>query len=114
MGVVIISNRLSNRLPIRYHIDIGNIDKLSFYLIYRPSLPPRCILKRVEMTTRVDIESFNCEELCLWLQKELIDDVGEEFLQSLRPQRIKGQAFLELTDEELKEIAPLLGERNIK
>ena len=63
------------------------------------------------MTTRVDIESFNCEELCLWLQKELIDDVGEEFLQSLRAQRIKGRAFLELTDEELKEIAPLLGER---
>lgn len=52
---------------------------------------------------------MNVEELCCYLQEELqgIDDV----LDNIRKHKIDGQIFLQLNEEYLREVAPLLGDR---
>ena len=45
-----------------------------------------------------------------WLLTDLKDEVGDESVEELRFQRINGKA-LELTDEDWRELVPLVGER---
>ena len=37
--------------------------------------------------------------------------MGDESIEEIRFQRINGKAFLELTDDDLRELFPLIGER---
>ena len=41
----------------------------------------------------------------------LKDEVGDKSIEEMRFQRINGKAFLELTDDDLQELFPLIGER---
>ena len=65
------------------------------------------------MATRKDILMFSVPELCEWLYEELKDDVREDCIQmqALRSNRVNGRTFLDLTEDDLKELCPLLGER---
>jgi hypothetical protein len=51
----------------------------------------------------------NVEELCCFLQEEL--DGIDEVLENVRKHKINGEAFLQLNEEYLREVAPLLGDR---
>ena len=55
-----------------------------------------------------EILTFSCDQLYEWLLPSLKDDVGDEPIEC---QRINGAAFLELSDEDLRELFPLIGER---
>lgn len=63
------------------------------------------------MATRSEILSFSCDQLYEWLLNGLKDDVGDESIEELRMQRVNGRSFLELTEEDLREMFPLIGER---
>ena len=55
--------------------------------------------------------AFSCNQLYAWLLTNLKDKVGEESIEELRFQRINGSTFLELTDDDLQELFPLIGEQ---
>ena len=57
---------------------------------------------------REDIERFPVEQLC-----QLLSDLqySTELLQNVRENAVTGNVFLQLSDEQLKEIAPKLGDR---
>ena len=63
------------------------------------------------MATRREILTFSCDQLYEWLLTSLKDDVGDEPIEEVRCQRINGAAFLKLSDEDLRELFPLIGER---
>ena len=63
------------------------------------------------MATRKDILMFSVPELCEWLYEELKDDVREDCIQALRSNWVNGRTFLDSTEDDLKELCPLLGER---
>ena len=63
------------------------------------------------MATRVEILAFSCDQLYTWLLTDLKDEVGDESIEEFRFQRINGKAFLELTDDDLRDLVPLVGER---
>ena len=56
-------------------------------------------------------EKLSVAELCEWLSEKVKDDVQEESIEVLRQNRVNGRSFLEVTDEDLKELFPLIGER---
>ena len=57
---------------------------------------------------REDVERFPVEQLC-----QLLSDLqySTELLQNVRENAVTGNVFLQLSDEQLKEIAPKLGDR---
>ena len=57
---------------------------------------------------REDVERFPVEQLC-----QLLSDLhySTELLQNVRKNAVTGDVFLQLSDEQLKEIAPKLGDR---
>ena len=57
-----------------------------------------------------NIESLSPEEVCAYL-KEQITFISEGILERFVEHKIDGEVFLELNDEYLREIAPLLGDR---
>ena len=57
-----------------------------------------------------NIESLSPEEVCAYL-KEQIPFISERILERFVEHKIDGEVFLELNDEYLREIAPLLGDR---
>ena len=63
------------------------------------------------MTTRGEILAFSCDQLYEWLLTNVKDEMGDESIEEIRFQRINGKAFLELTDDDLRELFPLIGER---
>ena len=63
------------------------------------------------MAMKGDMLVFSCDQLYAWLLTNLKDEVGDESIEELRFQRIDGKAFLELTDDDLRELFPLIGER---
>ena len=67
--------------------------------------------EKLKMATRGEVLDFSCDQLYVWLVTELKDEVGDETIEELRFQRINGKAFLELTDDDLRELVPLIGER---
>ena len=54
-----------------------------------------------------DVESLTVEELCDFLSDRGLDGV----VKALETNKVGGRAFLALTDEHLKEMFPLVGER---
>ena len=63
------------------------------------------------MATRKDFEDFNCEELEGHLSDVLSGEISSETLEQLKKNKITGKSFLELNDDDLREVAKLLGER---
>jgi hypothetical protein len=63
------------------------------------------------MATKAELLAFSCDQLYAWLLTNLKDTVGDESIEEIRFQRIDGKAFLELSDDDLRELFPLMGER---
>lgn len=55
--------------------------------------------------------TFSCDQLYEWLLTSLKDEVGDEPIEEVRCQRINGAAFLELSEDDIRELFPLIGER---
>ena len=68
-------------------------------------------LSCVSMAARGEILTFSCDQLYEWLLTVLKDEVGDEPIEEVRFQRINGASFLELSDDDLRELFPLIGER---
>ena len=54
------------------------------------------------------MEGKSVEQLCDYLREE---DVDEAILINIKKPKIDGSLFVQLSDEYLREIAPLLGDR---
>lgn len=63
------------------------------------------------MATRLEILAFSCDQLYTSLLTDLKGELGNESIEEFRFQRINGKAFLELTDDDLRDLVPLVGER---
>ena len=53
------------------------------------------------------VEDFSTEDVCTYIQEQ-VPDISQSFLEALKEHRIDGGVLLELTDEYLRELAPLL------
>ena len=56
----------------------------------------------------LDVGSLSVEELCDLLSNK---GLSEEVVQAIETNKVGGRSFLVLTDEHLKEMFPLVGER---
>lgn len=66
------------------------------------------------MTSCSEIEALSVDGLYDFLWDTLDSDtMSRESIEEFRNNRINGMSFLTLTDEELKEIVPVLGERKV-
>jgi len=65
-------------------------------------------MERLHVYRREDIERFPVEKLCHLLSGL---HYSIELLQNVREHAVTGDVFLQLSDEQLKEIAPKLGDR---
>lgn len=63
------------------------------------------------MDNKENIQQFNKEELHLYLVDKLGEEIGGDTLDTFEEQKITGKAFLELDDNDLRELVPLIGER---
>ena len=61
--------------------------------------------------TQDKMKKLSPSELCSHLIDALGDSVSGSVLDSLEEQRVSGASFLELRDEDLREVASLLGDR---
>ena len=61
--------------------------------------------------TQDEMKKLSPNELCSHLIDALGDSVSGSVLDSLEEQRVSGASFLELRDEDLREVASLLGDR---
>ena len=61
------------------------------------------------MATRLEVEEFSAIELQEFLQAK--QDLAEATLTSLVNNRVTGKVFLDLTNEDLKEVVQPLGDR---
>lgn len=64
------------------------------------------------MATRDEIKKLSCSELHSHLMDVLGDDVSQSVFDTLKEERVSGQFFLEMGDDELREITTSrLGDR---
>ena len=56
------------------------------------------------------MEDYNPEQLCEFLKKQ-VPDITECVLEAILTHKISGDVFMELNEEYLREIVPLLGDR---
>ena len=63
------------------------------------------------MATRDEIKKLSCSELRSHLMDVLGDDVSPSVFDTLEEERVSGRSFLEMGDDELREIASHLGDR---
>lgn len=61
------------------------------------------------MATKREIESYDVEQLCDYLTQ--LGQLSEEMIASIRQNRVNGVIFFDLGDDDLREIAPTLGDR---
>lgn len=66
------------------------------------------ILERRRAMERATIETMNCDDLVNFLEKE---NVHEDVISAFIKNRICGQVFLNLSNDELKELIPVIGDR---
>lgn len=57
-----------------------------------------------------DLESATVEEICEYLIKS-IPGIDEDIIENFKRHKIDSSVFIQLTDEYLRELAPLLGDR---
>ena len=63
------------------------------------------------MATRATVEGLGVCELKEFLTDLLLDEIELETLEALERNRVSGKTFLELDDDDLREMFPLIGER---
>ena len=61
------------------------------------------------MAACLSIQKMSVDQLCDYLAKHLVDI--KDVLENIRIHKIDGAAFLQLNEEYLREVAPLLGDR---
>lgn len=61
--------------------------------------------------TRAGVERLSADELRAYLTDRLQLEVSVDSLAALEENRVSGRTFLELREEDLKELFPLIGER---
>ena len=61
------------------------------------------------MATKEELEKFSCDELSDYLKKT--NQLSNSAIEILQENRVDGVIFLELTDNDLREIIPTLGDR---
>ena len=61
------------------------------------------------MATRSELNQFSCDEMCDLLTRK--GEIEDDTISVFRENRVTGRAFLELTDEDLKELVTRIGER---
>ena len=64
------------------------------------------------MVSRAEIQSYSVDDVCSFLAQR-VKDLGEDTLSDFRQNRVSGKAFLELTEDDLREIIKPLGERRL-
>ncbi len=65
------------------------------------------------MATRVDVEDLAVGDLCELLSRRYQEEIGEATLEAIRSNRLNGRSLLELTEKELAELVPMLGDRKV-
>lgn len=60
------------------------------------------------MAVSVTVDGLNCEDLAHYLEAE---GVHEDVISTFVSNRISGRTFLALSDEDLKELVPIIGDR---
>lgn len=68
-------------------------------------------LRLAIMASRAEVERLSVSELKAFLTTRLANDVSEESLANLEMNRVSGRTFLELDDNDLAQLFPLIGER---
>ena len=63
------------------------------------------------MATKAAIEDFGVEDFCDFLSSS--GELSEEAVNMFRSNRISGAVFFDLTDTDLKELLPILGDRKV-
>ena len=63
------------------------------------------------MATRMDVEKLDCEELAEFLSERAGEEISDDTVFALRDSRVNGKTFLELTDDDLREVIKPLGDR---
>ena len=64
------------------------------------------------MASKSEIRDLTVDGVCDFLDQQLGEDiVARETIEEFKENRINGEAFVELTDEELTELVPKIGER---
>ena len=61
------------------------------------------------MAACLSIQKMNVDQLCDYLAKHLVDVT--DVLEDIRIHKIDGAAFFHLNEENLREVAPILGDR---
>ena len=61
------------------------------------------------MTSASEVRNFGVLELCDWLEDK--EDITAEITDVMKRNRVNGKTFLDLTEADLKELFPLMGER---
>ena len=56
-----------------------------------------------------DIKSFSVDELCNWLEGK--EDITTDTIATMEGNRINGRTFIDLNENDLKEMFPVLGDR---
>ena len=62
------------------------------------------------MTTRKDVEVMGTREVCDMLMEQ-ITDIDQDTIAAFLSNKVNGKAFLLLTEADLRELVPKLGER---
>ena len=68
--------------------------------------------EKTAMASRADVLRMLVDGVFQYLARTLDEDVvARESIEALRHSKINGESFLELTNDELRELLPVLGER---
>ena len=63
------------------------------------------------MAMRSEVEKLTVLELYDWVLGKLEDEVDEDTVKVLEKNKVNGKSFVDLSESDLKEMFPLLGER---
>ena len=62
------------------------------------------------MATLQEVESWGTDNICEMLCQK-IDDIDQDTIDAFTSNKVNGKAFVMLTDSDLRELVPKLGER---
>jgi len=65
------------------------------------------------MANRDRVSQMDKHELHVYLTEQLGEDVSDETLKTFEDERVNGKAFLALSDGDLHELIPSMGERKL-
>ena len=56
-----------------------------------------------------EVQKFTVTELCSWLEGK--EDITEDIITAIETNRVNGKTFVDLSDDDLKELFSLFGDR---